>query len=196
MRTNTGFLLTLRKEFRGVVKTQNQKQPQQQSIYLGGPNKNLVIEKVPLNVNIAKQDLLHKKQYLKNLWSEVWEAKNQTQIFSLKVPQNVSIWKQLHKKQFGLRMGECYLSPSIHFHLDGSEHTVIKTSCHLIFWFGIKRKSSKIWTNLKQDVDKNWAKPTLNFDIFYIRLLRLCEVKKTQMIDQTWISTTQEPKEN
>ena len=42
----------------------------------------------------------------------------------------------------------------------------------------IKRKSNKIWTNFEQDVDKNWAKSTLNFDIFYIRLLRLCEVKK------------------
>ena len=42
----------------------------------------------------------------------------------------------------------------------------------------IKRKSSKIWTNFDQDVDKNWAKPTWNFDVFYIRLLRLCEVKK------------------
>ena len=30
--------------------------------------------KVPLNVNIVKQDLLHKKQFSKNLWSEVWKG--------------------------------------------------------------------------------------------------------------------------
>ena len=30
--------------------------------------------KVPLNVNIVKQDLLYKKQFLKILWSEVWKG--------------------------------------------------------------------------------------------------------------------------
>ena len=30
--------------------------------------------KVPLNVNIVKQDLLNKKQFLKILWSEVWKG--------------------------------------------------------------------------------------------------------------------------
>ena len=29
--------------------------------------------KVPLNVNIVKQDLLHKKQFFKILWSKVWK---------------------------------------------------------------------------------------------------------------------------
>ena len=29
---------------------------------------------VPLNVNIVKQDLLNKKQFLKILWSEVWKG--------------------------------------------------------------------------------------------------------------------------
>ena len=29
---------------------------------------------VPLNVNIVKQDLLHKKQFVKILWSEVWKG--------------------------------------------------------------------------------------------------------------------------
>ena len=32
----------------------------------------IYLVKVPLNVNIAKQDLLHKKQFSKILWSEVW----------------------------------------------------------------------------------------------------------------------------
>ena len=30
--------------------------------------------KVPLNVNIVKQELVHKKQFLKILWSEVWKG--------------------------------------------------------------------------------------------------------------------------
>ena len=34
----------------------------------------IYLVKVPLNVNIAKQDLLHKKQFLKILWSEVWKG--------------------------------------------------------------------------------------------------------------------------
>ena len=34
----------------------------------------IYLVKVPLNVNIVKQDLLHKKQFLKILWSEVWKG--------------------------------------------------------------------------------------------------------------------------
>ena len=34
----------------------------------------IYLVEVPLNVNIVKQDLLHKKQFLKNLWSEVWKG--------------------------------------------------------------------------------------------------------------------------
>ena len=34
----------------------------------------IYLVKVPLNVNIVKQDLLHKKQFLKNLWSDVWKG--------------------------------------------------------------------------------------------------------------------------
>ena len=34
----------------------------------------IYLVKVPLNVNIVKQDLLHKKKFLKNLWSEVWKG--------------------------------------------------------------------------------------------------------------------------
>ena len=44
---------------------QQLKSPFQTQIYL---------VKVPLNVNIVKQDLLHKKQFLKILWSEVWKG--------------------------------------------------------------------------------------------------------------------------
>ena len=34
----------------------------------------IYLVKVPLNVNIVKQDLLHKKQFFKILWSEVWNG--------------------------------------------------------------------------------------------------------------------------
>ena len=34
----------------------------------------IYLVKVPLNVNIVKQDLLSKKQFLKVLWSEVWKG--------------------------------------------------------------------------------------------------------------------------
>ena len=34
----------------------------------------IYLVKVPINVNIVKQDLLHKKQFLKILWSEVWKG--------------------------------------------------------------------------------------------------------------------------
>ena len=34
----------------------------------------IYLVKVPLNVNIVKQDLLNKKQFLKILWSEVWKG--------------------------------------------------------------------------------------------------------------------------
>ena len=34
----------------------------------------IYLVKVPLNVNIVKQDLLHKIQFLKILWSEVWKG--------------------------------------------------------------------------------------------------------------------------
>ena len=34
----------------------------------------IYLVKVPLNVNIAKRDLLNKKQFLKTLWSEVWKG--------------------------------------------------------------------------------------------------------------------------
>ena len=34
----------------------------------------IYLVKVSLNVNIVKQDLLHKKQFLKILWSEVWKG--------------------------------------------------------------------------------------------------------------------------
>ena len=37
----------------------------------------IYLVKVPLNVNIVKQDLLHKKQFLKILWSEVWKGRFQ-----------------------------------------------------------------------------------------------------------------------
>ena len=35
----------------------------------------LYLVKVPLNVSIVKQDLLHRKQILKILWSEVWKKR-------------------------------------------------------------------------------------------------------------------------
>ena len=38
-------------------------------MHLLDPN---LVRKIPLNVNIVKQDLLNKKQFLKILWSEVW----------------------------------------------------------------------------------------------------------------------------
>ena len=34
----------------------------------------IYLVKVPLSVNIVKQDLLHKKQFLKILWSEFWKG--------------------------------------------------------------------------------------------------------------------------
>ena len=34
----------------------------------------IYLVKILLNVNIVKQDLLHKKQFLKILWSEVWKG--------------------------------------------------------------------------------------------------------------------------
>ena len=34
----------------------------------------IYLVKVPLNVNVVKQDLLNKKQFLKILWSEVWKG--------------------------------------------------------------------------------------------------------------------------
>ena len=34
----------------------------------------IYLVKLPLNVNIVKQDLLNKKQFLKILWSEVWKG--------------------------------------------------------------------------------------------------------------------------
>ena len=34
----------------------------------------IYLVKVPMNVNIVKQDLLHKKRFLKILWSEVWKG--------------------------------------------------------------------------------------------------------------------------
>jgi hypothetical protein len=37
----------------------------------------IYLVKVPPNVNIVKQDLLNKKQFLKILWSEVWERRFQ-----------------------------------------------------------------------------------------------------------------------
>ena len=37
----------------------------------------IYLVKVPLSVNIVKQDLLHKKQFLKILWSEVWKGRFQ-----------------------------------------------------------------------------------------------------------------------
>ena len=56
---------------------------QHQSTYLRGTESasieippfqtQIYLEKVPLNVNIVKQDLLHEKQFLKILWSEVWK---------------------------------------------------------------------------------------------------------------------------
>ena len=33
----------------------------------------IILVNVPLNVNIVKQDLLNKKQFLEILWSEVWK---------------------------------------------------------------------------------------------------------------------------
>ena len=60
--------------------------PQHQSTYPRGPesasNKSpsypfqtqIYLVKVPLNVNIVKQDLLNNKQFLKILWSEVWKV--------------------------------------------------------------------------------------------------------------------------
>ena len=51
--------------------------PRRPRIYI---NKNppfqtqIYLVKLPLNVNIVKQDLLHKKQFLKILWSEVWKG--------------------------------------------------------------------------------------------------------------------------
>ena len=34
----------------------------------------IYLVKIPLNVNIVKQDLLNKKQFLKILWSDVWKG--------------------------------------------------------------------------------------------------------------------------
>ena len=34
----------------------------------------IYLVKVPLNVNIVKQDLINKNQFLKMLWSEVWKG--------------------------------------------------------------------------------------------------------------------------
>jgi hypothetical protein len=57
--------------------------PQHQSTYPKGPESasieissqtQIYLEKIPLNVNIVKQDLLNKKQFLKILWSDVWKG--------------------------------------------------------------------------------------------------------------------------
>ena len=53
--------------------------PQHQSTHLRGPESasiqtQIYLLKVSLNVNIVKQDLLNKKQFLKILWSEVWKG--------------------------------------------------------------------------------------------------------------------------
>ena len=77
----------------------------------------------------------------------------------------------LHKKQFlevnGVRSerGESYLSPSLHFYLDGSDHTVIKTSCHLIFCHTDSESKenqarfgpnlSKMWRKIEQNPGKH-----------------------------------------
>ena len=37
----------------------------------------IYVVKVPLNVNIVKQDLLNEKQFLKILWSKVWKGEFQ-----------------------------------------------------------------------------------------------------------------------
>ena len=43
----------------------------------------IYLVKVPLNVNIVKQDLLHEKQFLKILWSEAWGEFQKRQILVL-----------------------------------------------------------------------------------------------------------------
>jgi len=57
--------------------------PQHQSTYHRGQEYTSIFQtqiylvKVPLNVNIVKQDLLNKKQFLKILWCEVWKKEFQ-----------------------------------------------------------------------------------------------------------------------
>ena len=51
--------------------TNNQKGSESASIEI---QTHLYLVKVPLNVNIVRQDLLHSKHSLKNLWSEVWKG--------------------------------------------------------------------------------------------------------------------------
>ena len=59
--------------------------PQYQNTYPRGPESmyinwnipfqtQIYLVNVPLNVNIVKQNLLNKKQFLKNLWREVWKG--------------------------------------------------------------------------------------------------------------------------
>ena len=99
-------------------------------------------------MNIVKQDLL--QQFLKNLWIELWKG------WMLFVTKSSLLFRWLWPYCDQNKLPSDIMS----------------------YRLRMKRKSSKIWTNFEQDVDKNWAKSTLNFDIFYIRLLRLCEVKK------------------
>ena len=45
-----------------------------ESAWIEIPQSQIYLVKVPINVNIVRQDLLNKKQFLKILWSEVWKG--------------------------------------------------------------------------------------------------------------------------
>ena len=100
----------------------------------------IYLVKVPLNVIIVKQDLLHKKQFLKNLWSEVWKG-------GILFVTKSSLWPYYDQNKLPSDI------LSYHIHPESKENQTR---------FG--QTLSKMWTN-------NWAKPALNFDIFYIELI-------------------------